>query len=161
MSKLDDLLVKYKKNMTEKLGIKKVDDALLRTAAKACGPALYKANASMVSSGDAAELERVKRNFLIKKLGLKDDPQLDEAIKNVVDIFGSSNRQKYRAIFYYLLIKEFKSIAPAKIKRSTYLQELLDFYGGDYGTQKDLTETIAFMRENDYGGVAKFLENGK
>ena len=108
MGKLDDLLVKYKENMTGKLGIKKVDDDLLRAAAKACGPALYKADASTVSSGDAEELERVKKNFLIKKLGLKDSPKLDEAIQKVVGIFGSSNRQKYRAIFYYLLIQEFK-----------------------------------------------------
>jgi len=138
MGKLDDLLIKYEKNMTEKLGIKKVDEALLRSAAKACGPALYKADASMVSSGDATELERVKKNFLIKKLGLEDSPKLDEAIQKVVDIFGSSNRQKYRAIFYYLLIKEVKLIAPAKVQKNAYLQELLDFYGGDYGTQKDL-----------------------
>ena len=158
MGKLDDLLIKYEKNMTEKLGIKKVDDALLRSAAKACGPALYKADASMVSSSDAAELERVKKNFLIKKLGLEDSPKLDEAIQKVVDIFGSSNRQKYRAIFYYLLIKEVKLIAPAKVQQNAYLQELIDFYGGDYGTQKDLTETITFMRENGYDGVAKFLE---
>ena len=108
MGKLDDLLAKYKENMTDKLGIKKVDDALLKAAAKACGPALYKKDASTVASGDAAELERVKNNFLIKKLGLPDSPKLDAGIKKVVDTFGSSNRNKYRAIFYYLLIKEFK-----------------------------------------------------
>jgi len=108
MGKLDDLLAKYKENMTGKLGIKKVDDALLKAAAKACGPALYKADASTIASGDPAELERVKTNFLIKKLGLKDSPKLDEAIQKVVGIFGSSNRSKYRAIFYYLLIQEFK-----------------------------------------------------
>ncbi|HPR00583.1 MAG TPA: DUF2853 family protein, partial [Saprospiraceae bacterium] len=60
------------------------------------------------SSGDPQELERVKKNFLIKKLGLKDGPELDKAIAKVVDTFGSSNRNKYRAIFYYLLVKEFK-----------------------------------------------------
>jgi len=52
----------------------------LRGAAKACGPALYKKDASTVSSGDATELERVKKNFLIKKLGLKDSPKLDDAM---------------------------------------------------------------------------------
>ncbi len=114
MGKLDDLLAKYKENMTGKLGIKKVDDDLLRAAAKACGPALYKADASTVSSGDPAELERVKKNFLIKKLGLKDSPKLDEGIQNVVDIFGKSNRNKYRAIFYYLLIKEFRKASMFK-----------------------------------------------
>lgn len=108
MGKLDELLVKYEENMTGKLGIKKVDKDLLRAAAKACGPALYRKDASTVSSGDAAELDRVKQNFLIGKLGLKDTPKLDDAIKEVVETFGSSNRNKHRAIFYYLLIKKFK-----------------------------------------------------
>lgn len=108
MGKLDDLLVKYEENMTDKLGIKKVDKDLLRAAAKACGPALYRKDASTVSSGDAAELNRVKTNFLIKKLGLKDSSKLDDAIQEVVETFGKSNRNKYRAIFYYLLIKKFK-----------------------------------------------------
>jgi len=53
-------------------------------------------------------LDRVKQNFLIGKLGLKDTPKLDDAIKEVVETFGSSNRNKHRAIFYYLLIKKFK-----------------------------------------------------
>lgn len=52
-------------------------------------------------------------------------------------------------------------IASAKVKRSAYLQELLDFYGGDYGTQKDSTELIIFLRENGYSGLAKFFENGQ
>ncbi len=108
MGKLDEVVAKLEANMTDKLGIKKVDSALLRAAAKACGPALYNKDASTVSSGDQAELDRVKNNFLIKKLGLKDSPKLDEAIQEVVDTFGSSNRNKYRAIFYYLLIQKFK-----------------------------------------------------
>jgi len=108
MSKLDELLAKYEENMKDKLGIKTVDKVILRAAAKACGPALYRKDASTVSSGDATELERVKKNFLIKKLGLKDSPKLDDAIQEVVDTFGSSNRNKHRAIFYYLLIKKFK-----------------------------------------------------
>ena len=39
---------------------------------------------------------------------MSDSPKLDEGIKAVVDQFGSSNRNKYRAMFYYLLAKHFK-----------------------------------------------------
>ena len=47
------------------------------------------------------------RNFLIKKLGLKDGPELDEAIQDVMDQMGKSNRNKYRAMVYYLLTLKF------------------------------------------------------
>jgi len=53
-------------------------------------------------------MDRIKKNFLIKKLGLKDGPKLDEGLKETCKDMGSSNRNKHRAIFYYLLIKRFK-----------------------------------------------------
>jgi hypothetical protein len=44
----------------------------------------------------------------MKKLGLPDNAALDAGIKAVIDILGSSNSNKYRAMFYYLLVKHFK-----------------------------------------------------
>lgn len=114
MGKLDDALELYTKEMTGKLGIKKVDAALLKAAAKACGPALYNNNSSKVACSDKSEMETVKKNFLIKKLGLKDSPKLDEGLKAVCAEMGSKNRNKYRAIFYYLLIKKFRKSAMFK-----------------------------------------------
>ena len=105
MSKFDEAVATYEAEM-KKLNVK-YDAELLRKVAKGCGPSIYNADASKVSSADKAELETVKKNFLIKKLGLTDGPKLDEAIAKVVDTFGSSNRNKYRAIFYYLLTVEF------------------------------------------------------
>lgn len=102
MSKFQEALDKYTAEM-KKLKID-CDPALLKAVTKACGPSIYNRDASTVSSGDPKELERVKKNFLIKKLGLKDSPKLDESIAEVVETFGSSNRNKYRAIFYYLLV---------------------------------------------------------
>ena len=67
----------------------------------------YKKDAETVSGSDAKELGTVKNNFLIKKLGLSDGPKLDAAMEKVVETMGKSNRNKYRAIFYYLLVKEF------------------------------------------------------
>lgn len=107
MSKRDDLIEKYKKQMTEKVGLK-VDGALLLGVTKACGPSIYNADASTVAASDPKELERVKKSFLIKKMGLKDTPKLDEGIAAVVATYGKSTRPKYRAVFYYLLAKHFR-----------------------------------------------------
>jgi len=73
-----------------------------------CGPSIYNADAATVSGSDKSELETVKKNFLIKKLGLSDGPKLDEAIASVMDAYGKSNRNKYRAVVYYLLARHFK-----------------------------------------------------
>lgn len=107
MSKFDDALVNYKKEMTDTLGMKSVDDALLRKVTKACGPSIYNRDASTIACSDPSELATVRKNFCIKKLGLPDNDKLDEAIKEVCEKFGSKNRKKYRAIFYYLLVVKF------------------------------------------------------
>ncbi|MEX0370964.1 MAG: DUF2853 family protein, partial [Tateyamaria sp.] len=52
-------------------------------------------------------LETVKQNFLMKKLGLADSPKLDEAIASVIETYGKSERNKYRAVVYYMLTKHF------------------------------------------------------
>lgn len=103
MSKFDECMDTYKSQLND-LGIS-FDAELLRKVAKGCGPSIYNVDSSKVSSADSKELGRVKTNFLIKKLGLRDGPALDKAIATVVDQFGSSNRNKYRANFYYLLVK--------------------------------------------------------
>jgi hypothetical protein len=107
MSKFDEALDLYKSDLGEKLGIKEIDNDLLVAVAKGLGPSIYNADSSLVSSSDKEELNRVKERFLIGKLGLADGPELDAAIAEVVEQFGSSNRSKHRAIFYYLLTKKF------------------------------------------------------
>lgn len=106
MSKFDEALAAYKAEMS-KIGVNDINEALLTGVTKSLGPVIYNADSSLVSSSDQAELDRVKNNFLIKKLGLADSADLDSAIKEVVDKFGSSNRNKHRAVFYYLLAKKF------------------------------------------------------
>jgi len=106
MSKFEEKVNEYYSNLTDKLGVKGVDKDLLTAVTKGVGPNIYKADASKVSSSDQDELDRVKNNFLIKKLGLKDGPKLDDAIAKVIDTMGASNKSKYRAVFYYLLVKE-------------------------------------------------------
>jgi len=106
MGKRDDLIQKYATDLREKCGVEP-DMALLEKVTIGCGPAIYDADAATVSSSDKAELETVKRNFLVKKLGLADGPELDAAIDSVMETYGRSNRQKHRAVIYYLLTKHF------------------------------------------------------
>jgi len=58
-----------------------------------------------VAGTDKSELETVKNNFLIKKLGLPDGPDLDKAIASVMEKY--TERMKYRAVVYYMLAKHF------------------------------------------------------
>jgi hypothetical protein len=107
MSKRDDLIALYTKELKDKAGVTANNDLLTKVTI-ACGPSIYNADASTVGCSSKAELETVKKNFLIKKLGLKDGPELDAGIKEVCTQLGSSNRNKYRAMFYYLLAIKFK-----------------------------------------------------
>ncbi|PQJ72014.1 MULTISPECIES: DUF2853 family protein [Polaribacter] len=105
MSKFDEKVAQYSKFMDEK-GLK-YDSDLLKAVTKGLGPSIYKKDAETVSGSDAKELATVKNNFLIKKLGLADGPKLDEAIDKVVTAIGKSERNKYRAVVYYMLAVEF------------------------------------------------------
>lgn len=106
MSKRDELIEKYAADIKDKIG-ETADMDLLTKVTIGLGPSIYNADSSTVSGSDASEVERVKTNFLIKKLGLKDGPELDEAIAKVMEQYGVSNRNKYRAVVYYLLVKHF------------------------------------------------------
>ncbi len=107
MSKRDELIAKYAADLKEKCGVN-ADMNLLTKVTIGCGPAIYNVDAATVSGTDQSELDTVKNNFLIKKLGLRDSPELDKGIAAVLDKYGQSNRNKYRAVVYYLLTKHFK-----------------------------------------------------
>ena len=105
MARFEEELEKYvSQNDTLGLGL---SAALIEGVAKGLGPSIYNDDSSRVSGSDSTEVERVKQNFLIGKLGLEDGPELDSAIAEVMDKMGSSNRDKYRANVYALLAKKF------------------------------------------------------
>ena len=104
MSKLQEKIDLYTEEV-KKLGLK-IDTDLLARVAKGLGPSIYKTDSEKVSSSDSKELETVKKNFLIKKMGLEDSPKLDEAMAKAIETLGSSNRNKYRALFYTLLVQD-------------------------------------------------------
>ena len=107
MSKFDECIATYEDALKNTLGISNFDGDLLKKVAKGLGPSIYNKDSSLVSTSDKSELTRVKENFLMKKLGLSDDGSLDAAIAEVGTAFGSGNKSKYRAVFYYLLTKKF------------------------------------------------------
>ncbi len=113
MSKRDELITKYAADLKDKCGVN-ADMDLLTKVVIGCGPSIYNADSATVSGSDPKELATVKNNFLIKKLGMKDGPELDKAIDSVMETYGKSNRNKYRAVVYYLLTTQLKKEAVYK-----------------------------------------------
>jgi len=106
MGKRDDKIAQYIEN-AKKLKLDLPAD-LISKVTVGLGPSIYKKDSETVSCSQSSELETVKKNYLQKKLGLpSDDASFDAAIKKVCEAMGSSNRNKYRALFYALLCKEF------------------------------------------------------
>lgn len=62
MSKRDELIVKYAEDLKDKCGVKP-DMVLLTKVTIGCGPSIYNADSSTVSSSDESELNTVKNNF--------------------------------------------------------------------------------------------------
>ena len=106
MGKRDELIAKYADDLTNKCKVTP-DRPLLTKVTIGCGPSIYDNDAQTVAASDKDELERIKTNFLVKKLGLKDGPSLMEGINAAIDTYGKSERNKFRAVFYYLLVKHF------------------------------------------------------
>ena len=106
MSKKVEKIALYSASAKE-LKLDLSDDLIIKITT-GLGPSIYKKDAETVSCSDSSELDTVKKNFLQKKLGLTaSDAELDAAIKKVCEAMGSSNKHKYRVLFYALLAKEF------------------------------------------------------
>jgi len=110
MNQRDKLIVKYAADLKDKFG-KDPDMDLLKKVTIACGPAIYNRDSATISSSEESELERVKTNFLINKLGLDPDSDLDTPLNAIMKHYGVTNRTKYRVVVYYLLVKHFQKEA--------------------------------------------------
>ena len=91
MGKRDEWIAKYAEDLKTKCNMTP-DMDLLTKVTIGCGPAIYNKDAQTVAGGQASELETVKNNFLIKKLGLADGPELMEAIDNAVGAVDNTCR---------------------------------------------------------------------
>ncbi len=106
MTKFQQAIESYKEFMSQKLNMTDINEETLVGLAQMLGNAIFEVDASIVACSDKNELKKVKEFFLIGELNLTDKPELDEAIKAVCADMGSSNRKKYRVVFYYLLLQK-------------------------------------------------------
>lgn len=104
MNKFEEKVAFYESVM-DTLGIS-YDHDLFAKVTKGLGPSIFKRDAECVSSSDEKEIFTVRQNFLVGKLGLENSDDFDELIQRVALRMGKTNRHKYRAIIYYLLVKE-------------------------------------------------------
>ena len=96
----------YTKDIKKHYG--EVDSDFLEIIVKNLGPSIYKKDAELVSCSDPKELNTVRKNFLVKKLGIDASQKvLDAAIQDVCEELKAT-KTKYRATFYYSLAKKFK-----------------------------------------------------
>lgn len=106
MSKRDELIEKYAADINNKFGESPNMDLLTKVTI-GLGPSIYNLDSSRVSGSSEKELNTVKNNFLVGKLGLSDGPELLTAINGIIDKYGRSDKNKYRAVIYYMLAKQF------------------------------------------------------
>ena len=90
--------------------VAKADDAAIAGIVRYLGIALRNRDSSLVSFSDKTETDRVRNNFLKKKLALTQaDSVLDAAIAKVGEQM-KADRTKNRVTVYYLLASEFKQL---------------------------------------------------
>ncbi|QCI65785.1 DUF2853 family protein [Phreatobacter stygius] len=87
----------------------KANEAAVTGIVKYLGIALRNRDSSLVSFTDAKEVDRVKQNFAIKKLGLTDEKAIDAAIAQVHEAL-KADKTKNRVTVYYLLADHFKKL---------------------------------------------------
>ena len=104
MSKLDDAVGEALSALS-KIGEDDVDVDLLRKVTKGLGPSAYGGDGENVACSDKDELERVRKNYLMKKLGLDEKMASMESIELVCERMKPLRSHKKRSAFYYLLAK--------------------------------------------------------
>lgn len=97
----EDWLADVRKYVTD------ADETVVGAIVRYCGIALQSRDSSLVAFSDATETDRVRENYLKKKLGLvHEDADLDAAIASVGDRM-KEDRTKNRVTVYYLLAEHF------------------------------------------------------
>lgn len=86
-----------------------VDEAAVAGMEKVYRLVLSRPDTALVAWSDSTELETVKKNFLVKKLGLSDADGLDAGISAVGAKLKGVNR-KSRLTVYYLLAEHFNKL---------------------------------------------------
>ncbi len=108
MSELHEKLAKLKTQATNQLnecGVSDIDDELLDKLVGNLRLIVDNKDALLVSGADESELETVRKNFVVKKLGVEDKEKGATMVKAVADKM-SGIRMKNRAAFYYMVQQE-------------------------------------------------------
>lgn len=108
MSDLNEKLAKLKDQATKQLndsGISNIDNELLDTLVGRLRLIVDNKDALLVSGSDPSELETVRKNFVVKKLGIEDKDKAMGAINEVVNEMKNI-KMKNRAAFYYMVQKK-------------------------------------------------------
>ena len=105
MSELAEKLAKLKAQAVKQLndcGVSDIDDGILDTLVDRMKMIVDNKDAILVSGTDPSELETVRKNFVVKKLGIEDK---DKAMAAINDVAGAmlGIKMKNRAAFYYLV----------------------------------------------------------
>lgn len=108
MSDLNEKIAKLKDQAVkqlESIGETNLDHDFLNTLAGRLKLVIDNKDALLVSGADDSELETVRRNFVVKKLGINDKEKGAAAVKAVAEKM-SSIKMKNRVAFYYLVKQE-------------------------------------------------------
>lgn len=85
------------------------DEEIVDKIVKHLGIALRSRDSSLVSCSDSSELDRVKENWCMKKLGTGEDAA-DSAVAKTCETM-TGDRAKSRVTFYYLCAKELDKLS--------------------------------------------------
>lgn len=110
MSDLAEKLSALKSTAVSQLnecGVSSIDHVKLDGYVNSLKSMVNNKDATLVSGTDESELETVRRNFVVKKLGVEDKDQAMEAINSVARKMAGI-RMKSRPAFYYLVAHELK-----------------------------------------------------
>ncbi len=107
MSDLAQKLEKYKNEamaQLEKAGETNIDEAMLSELVNNLKLVIDNKDAIHVAGSDPSEMETVRKNFIVKKLG-ENDQEKGKSVCDDVAAKMSGSRMKNRAAFYYLCKK--------------------------------------------------------
>ncbi|GEQ85980.1 hypothetical protein ULMS_14880 [Patiriisocius marinistellae] len=108
MSDTQEKLSKLKETAAGQLkdcGVSKIDHDKLDEYCNRLKTMLSNKDALLVSGGDPAELETVRKNFVVKKLGVEDKDKGMNAVNAVAEKMKGIH-MKSRPAFYYLVAHE-------------------------------------------------------
>ncbi|MFK8009250.1 MAG: DUF2853 family protein [Saprospiraceae bacterium] len=108
MSDVNEKLAKLKEQATKQLndsGVLNIDNELLDTLVGRLRLIVDNKDALLVSGSDPSELETVRKNFVVKKLGMNDKEKAMSAINEVANEMKGI-KMKNRAAFYYMVQKK-------------------------------------------------------